>query len=492
MKSIHRRRFLQGVGIASLAAATSGFARASRSPAAGANTLSGKLAFAHYMTAGIRSFDNAPTPDYYDRGYLDPNGENGTHAAFGGYSRNRPTYRPPISAPAGSTWTIEDARFEVASARQAGLDGFAVLIPNYQGVHIQRMDDMWEGAQREDPTFLMRMMPDMGGSIGAASLDDFVGAILRYGARPNTMRLADGRLVISPYRAELKSVDWWQSVVDACASNGAPVALVPIMVNYTTKFYAMAAVHAVGVWGSRSPATTNPQASAQLQYAAAAHAAGKLWVQNVALQDVRPIHEVYDEAVGSSTLVNTTQLAVNTNADWADLETWNDPAEHTGFYPSRNFGTLALELWRRHSAVWSTGAAWTPDDSVFLMHRPHFAADTPSFSGYTRDSSGAITTLMALRPGSTPPVDIIEISSWFTAPTTVLLLGEGVIVSSYTASAGYFRAQFPLMEGAIAVIASRDGSELTLLSPTDVTHAPYMQDLTYWGAYGYLGRGQAV
>ena len=98
---------------------------------------------------------------------------------------------------------------------------------------------------------------------------------------------------------------------------------------------------------------------------------------------------------------------------------------------------------------------------------------------------------MTLRAASTPAMDIIEISSWFTLPTTVSLLVDGVAISTYDAPAGYFRAEFPLVAGVVSVTANRDGKALTLASPTEVTHEPYIQDLTYWGAYGYLGIGQA-
>jgi len=448
-----------------------------------------KLAFAHYMVAGIRSFDNVWEPDGYDKAYLDPNGEGGIHTAYGGWSRNRPTFRSPITAPAGSTWQIEDAKFEVAMARQAGLDGFAMWIPNVTGNNVTRLEAMWEGALRQDPTFLMRLMPDLGATIGSVDADQFVAFMLQYAQKPNTMRLADGRLVISPYHADLKKSDlsWWQYVVDQCAKAGETVAFVPIMVNYTSVFNTLPYVYATGVWGSRSPATTNPTSSGQLGYAADAHANNKLWVQNVALQDVRPSQYIYDEALGSQTLVNTVQLAVNTKADWVDLETWNDPAEHSGFYPSRNFGTLALELWRRLSPAWSSGTTWAADDSVLLLHRPHFAADKPSYAGYAKDANGNITGTMKLRNPSSPAADIIEISSWFQQETSLTLQVNGAAVGTFNAPAGYYRTQLPLVEGTIALVASRSGKSLTLRTPTAVTHQPYVQDMTYWGAWGVLG-----
>lgn len=495
MTSMMRRKLLTALGAVTLGRALPALAtglQAERATA-GADTLPGRLAFAHYMTAGVRSFDNQPAPDYYDTGYLDPDGEGGIHSSYGGFSRNRPTYRPPITAPAGSTWQIEDAKAEVAAARAAGLDGFAMLMPNYTGVHIARMDAMWEGAVRQDPTFLIRLMPDcaMFTKTTPVTQAQFVELIKRYAAKPNTMRLADGRVVLSPYRAEAMPVAWWQSTIDllgtttmnADGTTAGPVsiAFVPIMLSYTNAFYAMPDTYGVGVWGSRSPASTDPNTSGQLAQAASAHGAGKLWVQNVALQDVRPYSKIFDEALGTLTLVNTTQLAFNTNADWVDLDTWNDPAEHTGFYPSRNFGTLALELWRRLGCKWRTGSDWTPDGSMFVMHRPHFCADSPSWPGYGAPPN---PNMMALRTGSSPAADIIDVTSWFTAPTLVTVQANGATIDAYTAPTGYFRHTAPLAAGAISVTAVGSAAPLTVGTPTAVVHQPLVQDMTYWGAFG--------
>ena len=497
MTSLPRRRFLGGIGAAALAASVSALASPIDAligqPRIAAP--SGRLAFAHYMTAGLRSFDNALAPDYYDRGYLAPGGEGGIHATYGGWSRNRPLYRPPIKDP-GLRYQIVDAMWEVATARQAGLDGFAMLMPNFQGVHVPRMDDMWTGAYLQDPTFLIRMMPDMGGSIGNATQAQFVECIKRYAALPNTMRLEDGRVVLSPYRPELKSVTWWDQVIallnshttNANGTTADPVAIafVPVMLQFTTKFHAMPWTYAVGSWGSRSPKSMNPATSEQLGFAAGARNAGKRWVQCVALQQAVPHTKLYDEALGSLTLANCAQIAVNTNADWVDLETWNDPAEGTVFYPSRNLGMVPLELWRRLGAPWRAGAAWTPDDSFFVLHRPHFFDDKPSWSGYPV-VDGVVRNLMVLRASSSPPADIIEVSSWFKAPTAVSILANDIAIAAYTAPAGYCRYVAPLAEGVIRVRASREMDVRDIQAPTAVTHYPLVQDETYWGAMGILG-----
>lgn len=458
----------------------------------------GRLTFAHYMTAGLLSLDNL-NPDYYDRNYLNPAGENGLYSAYGGYSRNRPIFRLPLPE---ATYQILDAQTEVKSAMSVGIDGFAMLMPNTHGIHIDRMDKMWQGANIENPAFLMRMMPDCSNMFGSSqpsppSQVDFVDLIKRYAAYPNTMKLGDGRYVLSPYMPEIKDTTWWEQVFALLNSQTAfppiQIAFLPIMGTYNLDLVSMAEVYGFGVWGSRSPGATNPSTSGQLQQAQKAHDDGHLWVQNVALQDVRPTSKIFDEAMGTLTMVNTAQLAVNTSANWVDLDTWNDPAEHSGVYPSRNFGTLALELWRRLGQKWRTGQDWAPDDSLFVMHRPHFKDDLPSWPGYgdiTPDPTNPNkpTNLMKPRPiPASQPVDIIDTTSWFKSPTVVTVQANGAVVDTYTAPAGYYRHTTPLAVGTITVSATgSSGVPLVLQAPTSVTHQPVVQDMTYWGAWGVL------
>lgn len=83
------------------------------------------LALAHYFPPYPRQLTSAPYPrDYYETGYLDPEGESGKHAAYGGFLRDRPLPGLPLVG----DWALANARDEVAQARSAGLDGFLVDI----------------------------------------------------------------------------------------------------------------------------------------------------------------------------------------------------------------------------------------------------------------------------------------------------------------------------------------------------------------------------
>ena len=77
------------------------------------------------------SIDNKePNIDHYTNGYLEPNGENGKHAAYGGFLRERPLPQAPLATTA---WELENMKTEVRRATAAGLDGFTVDVLSVNG-----------------------------------------------------------------------------------------------------------------------------------------------------------------------------------------------------------------------------------------------------------------------------------------------------------------------------------------------------------------------
>src|SRR5271163_5102182 len=80
--------------------------------------------FAHYMPGLPISIDNKDgDEDYYAKQYLTTNGENGKHAAYGGFLRDRPLPRAHSNLP---DWQLADLRTEIGQAQSVGIDGFAV------------------------------------------------------------------------------------------------------------------------------------------------------------------------------------------------------------------------------------------------------------------------------------------------------------------------------------------------------------------------------
>jgi hypothetical protein len=81
-----------------------------------------KKVFIHYFSPFPISIDNRqPDKDYYARGFLSPDGENGKHKSYGGFFRERPLPRLPRK---DEDWVLEDMIDEVKIARELGADGF--------------------------------------------------------------------------------------------------------------------------------------------------------------------------------------------------------------------------------------------------------------------------------------------------------------------------------------------------------------------------------
>src|ERR1700722_1064648 len=80
--------------------------------------------FAHYMPNFLISIDNKDSgQDYYATQYLTVHGENGLHAAYGGYLRDRPL---PRAIGDRTDWQLADLETEIGQAKSVGIDGFAV------------------------------------------------------------------------------------------------------------------------------------------------------------------------------------------------------------------------------------------------------------------------------------------------------------------------------------------------------------------------------
>lgn len=252
---------------------------------------SGKLAFAHYFTLFIRSLDNLPPAiDYYTRQWLDPAGEGGIHAAYGGFLRDRPYGRAPLPG----NWTLTDMQTEVGEAIAAGLDGFTVdlLDISPSSYNWQRVLLMLTAANSVDVGFKIVPMPDMY-SLTSVTPSGLAAALAVIASFPAAYRLPDNRLVVSPFLAEQHTPVWWQQVFGNLSSTyNISVAFFPCFLDFGGNRAAFKPIsYGYSDWGGRSPAAQGSGAA----NAAAAHADGCLWMQPVSAQDNRPRSQVFDE-----------------------------------------------------------------------------------------------------------------------------------------------------------------------------------------------------
>ncbi|MFI9063349.1 endo-1,3-alpha-glucanase family glycosylhydrolase [Streptomyces sp. NPDC053429] len=427
-----------------------------------------KLVFAHYFTPYPLSLDNASADaDYYTRNYLDPAGENGKHQRYGGLLRDRPLPVPPTSG----DWEYANLRQEVRTARDAGIDGFTLDLLSLSGTNWDRARLLMTAARSVDPAFKVMLMPDMTSltSDDPAVLADALATLAAY---PAAHRLGDGRLVVSPFKAEAKSAGWWSRVMDSLKTrHGIRTALVPLFLDFDANQAAFAPIsHGFSEWGTRSY-VGQEGTPAEVRRA---HQAGKIWMQPVSVQDSRPNQGVYDEAGNTATLRSTWTHAIDDGADWVQLTTWNDYSEGTQFAPSLHNGYTYLDLTSYYLTRFKTGSApRIVRDTLYLTARTQFAAAGPT---------GGQSLVMTPRKGSAAPRDTVEVLSFLTEPAT-LRTTVGSFQDTREAPAGPHSELLPLKPGTSSARAVRGGrtcAEVELPYPVDRTVD--VQDLQYYGA----------
>ncbi len=450
-------------------------------PSVGTLRASSRKAFAHYVPTLPVSLDNQdPATDYYQRNYLNPNGEGGKHRAYGGWLRDRPATRPVRS---DSNWRMLDMESEVRSAIKAGLDGFTLVIYNLPDSGSSRQWNnavlLMQAAKRVDPGFKIILQPDTSGSSAmkrksAGTLAKYMNQLLNYGSG---YRLSDGRYVISPFTAEGMSKSYWTSFKSIMKNTyGKPVAFWPLFQNervwresYDSISYGMAN------WGNRNPAWNNPEvtySTGPLGRIDAVHDLGQKWMQPISVQDSRPREGIYDEAQNTTNLRNTWAVAIKGRAEAVHYATWGDYPEHSVMAPTVKHGRTFLDISSYYLTKWKTGRTPTiVRDTVYLTHRHHKYGARPRFPQ---------SKLMSLRGGS-PARNTVEALTFLKAPATVVVK---VGSNTYTCSndAGVDTCTVPLSSGTVSVSVKRSGTTVTsATSPYKVTSSPYVQDMQYVG-----------
>jgi hypothetical protein len=434
-------------------------------PAPGVLRASPHQVFAHYFPPYPLSLDNQPADrDYYTRNYLTPQGEQGRHAAYGGLLRDRPLPVPP----SGGDWQLADLEREVRTARDAGIDGFTVDILSLTGPNRERVDTLLRAAHRVDPGFRIVLMPDMTSlHTDPVTLAD---QMARLAAAPSAYRLPDGRLVVSPFKAEAQEPAWWGQVLARLREHGVATALVPVFLDFRANAEHFAPLsYAFSSWGNRTYTRQgNVPGDVRL-----AHALGKKWMQAVSVQDARPNQGVYDEAGNTATLRSTWNHAIADGADWVQLTTWNDYSEGSQFAPSLHNGHTYLDISSYYLTRFKTGA-WPRivRDTVYVTSRVQFADAAPA---------ALQPRPMRPRPGTAPPRDEVEVLTFLTAPATVSAR-VGTAPHTYRAPVGVHARTLPLGPGLTEAVVRRAGDTVAAVTTRyPVRRTVAVQDLQYYG-----------
>lgn len=410
---------------------------------------SDKKVFAHYFSPYPLSLDNQdPANDYYARNYLSPDGEGGKHLAYGGFLRERPLPQAPWAD--GVDFQAKNMELEVQRALAIGLDGFSydVLNPNPGSPHRKRLELLLDAALAVDPVFEILLVPDMtttsfGGAGGSNA--DALAALLTLadavGSHPSVMKLDDGRIIMSPFAAERRDADFWNQAMTALADAGHPIALVPMTIgSWSSNAAKFAGVNLLGAssWGARTVSGGAALATA----AELPHSAGLLWMAPVAPQDSRPKNLLFTESNNSAAFRTQWISAIEGEADWVQLITWNDYSENSEMAPSSQTTTAFYDLSAYFITWFKTGIQ--PEiarDSLYYFHRAHSMDPSVAAPNLAKQDH-----VMAAFNGPSTSTDEIELVGLLTEPGTLeIQVGEQVFTEEV--EAGIQRMVVPLAEG---------------------------------------------
>lgn len=432
--------------------------------------------FAHYFYPFPLSINNQPAvSDYYNLQYLAPGGENGIHAACGGYLRARPLPIPVQTAFSAGV----NMQAEVRMAIARGITGFTFDVLNLADAlsptgHLQTM---LAAAQAVDPRFVIAPMLDMK-SLGAITPAQGASIIQAIANAPSVYRLWDGRLVVMAFNAPIQPFSWWQQMIAILNASGVDVAFWPLFLGAPSDAGALDPIsYGVGAWG-----TAIPSSATELQATiAAAHALGLRYLLPVLPQQFRPKDLKFWEASNSASFRDAWMSAINGNADAVQVVTWSDFSELGQIQPytdatlATNIGTGFYDL-NAYYATWYLTEVQPPitQDVLYWFYRK-------MNSGAAHPNQNAVTIVA----GETEESNI-ELLAFLTAPGTLVING-----ASLSAPTGITSFKVPATPGFPSFELQRNGSNVLQGAGPVQIYGPGGSpsgtlDLTYWS--GSLSR----
>lgn len=431
---------------------------------------------AHYFGPYPRSINNSATlaSDSYTTTFNNPRSTatfgSESAANFGGAFRDRPIWRTQITG----DYKYADARWDIEQAQAAGIDGFFCDLLGLSGSNYDNYETLKRAAHDMNTGFVVVPMLDVNGATAAASITSAAAYIASFAGKNCSWYLPDGRFVVSCFKAEGKTVQYWTDLFAAIQANhGLTVAFIGVFTNtnqipnYTSVDYGSSA------WGyGADPAVVNAAAN----QAPAARARGEKWMAPVVPQDQRPQNSLYDEALNTGTLRATWEKAIAQEADYVQMVTWSDYSE-TAMAPSVANGWVNLDISSWYITRWKTGSYPTIlKDALYLSHR-----------GQTLDSviTGPQSKFMAHWPrGNMSAVrNNVEVLSFLTAPANITVT-VGTATYTYTAPAGQYSTSFPAVAasaGTVKATAVRSSTTVSsVTSPVAIRTTSLADDKQYF------------
>ena len=435
-----------------------------------------KKVFAHYFYVFPLSIGNKPADsDYYNAQFLNPQGENGKHAALGGYLRQRPL---PVAANSSADRQLQNVETEVRMAIARGITGFTidVLSGKEAGDPNSHLNMLLKAAKAVDPRFKIVVMPDI--SALKADANAVSQIIAAAAASDAAYRLDDGRLVVSAFNASLNPPAWWQGIFDQLNSRGIKVAFVPTFLGWTGQAASFAAIsHGFSDWGTATAASSD---SMKRDPSLAHDSYGKLYMMPIDPQQYRPKDSIFWEAGNSTTFRTAWMSAINAGADWVQLVTWSDFSESSQVEPYTD-ATLRTDIGTGFYDLTGYYAAW-----FLLGAQPPITHDVLYYF-YRREPTNAASPAQSVPNklvGNAAAENNIELVAFLTAPATLKITIGG---RSFTqeAAAGISSFKVPTAPGDPQFAVSRNGADVfSFQAPVQIYGTSGLPsgviDMTYW------------
>jgi hypothetical protein len=431
-----------------------------------------KKVFAHYVPWFPISRDNLPAEvDHYATQHLDPDGSGGAYQGCGGLIRARPIPQAPVNDP---DWQLRNMEKDVRRAITVGIDGFAVSIVTTSGAFWDNVILLLRAAANVDPGFKILLRPNMNAVFkdNPELLRPTMIALSQY---PAAFRLADGRLVISPFDSEKVSSALWGQWLTMMRNSGVDVAFVPLFQgwrDYASDYQSISAGFAD--WGTAS-AVAAQQDSWRLA-PIDAHQFLPIWMAPVRPQVFWPCNYSYWESGGSLLYRKTWTTAILGKADWVQILTWNDYAESTQVAPSTQTQHAFHDLTAYYVTWFKTGKMPTiTRDVIYYFHRLQHTMAVPDWSQQAAP--------MRFRKEWSPEArrDQVEVVAFLKEPGTVEIRTGGA-PQSFSGNTGQNFFTVPIAEGRPSFRLLRKGGRvLDFQSAFTISNSILYQDLMYRG-----------
>jgi Glycosyl hydrolase family 71 len=486
---------------------------------------------AHDFNFFALSIDNEPAAtDYYSTEWLVPDGEesvkgvpdSGAHFWNGGYLRTRPLPVTPSSASdwasgAGQTLNVER---EIRLALGRGITGFVFEILGMDDVNLStsskndnHLEYAMAAATAVDSRFKLVLMPDiasLSNSNTQAQVISDVTLIVEtyYDATkyPALLHSADGRLVVSPFYANLIPASAWQTMEQQLTAAGYPIYFVPVFLSLETTYVQdyQSISDGLGDWGTALPGqnTWIPANATATHANTSAKGAVEIYMAGLSGQDYRPKDFSFTEAQGNLSYTQgwlgaiDQKGAASSHPDWIQLTTWSDFSETTQVEPYTDLsldltiGTGYYDLTGYYASWFLTGKqpAITHDVLYYFYRKETVAAAAAAPNTGCKSAMTGIFTQPCPTTDAVPDapgVDTIFLLAFLTEPGTLSITIGGKTLESALLPAGIQSFSAPLAAGTPTFALTRDKvSVISFTGHVEVAGASGLStgypDLTYW------------